>query len=131
MRMGLAARCRIMGRTISGLMSMKKHFLMLVMYLFAVTALAFAQQASSQQSLGDVARSNRAKKHPSSSSVKLDDDTVTRTATPSTSSEPDTAKKADEKAPEAKEADAKAAPKDTADAQKQKNEELKKQIEAQ
>ncbi len=105
---------------------MKKIFLMLVMCLFAAAAVA-------QQSLGDVARANRAKKHTSSSETKLDDDTMPRSSTPS-ASEPDTDKKADDKDADgkdkaAKEIDAKDAPKkDTVDARKQKNEELKKQI---
>lgn len=109
---------------------MKKIFLMLVMCLFAAAAVA-------QQSLGDVARANRAKKHTSSSETKLDDDTMPRSSTPSTSSEPDADKKADDKDAKdadgkdtvAKDGDAKDAPKkDTVDARKQKNEELKKQI---
>ena len=111
---------------------MKKIFLMLVMCLFAAAAIA-------QQSLGDVARANRAKKHTSSSETRLDDDTMPRSSTPSNYSDSDTDKKADDKDADAKDADgkgtapkaidAKDAPKkDTADAQKQKNEELKKQI---
>jgi|SRR5579862_823146 len=112
---------------------MKKIFLMLVMCLFAAAAVA-------QQSLGDVARANRAKKHTSSSETKLDDDTMPRSSTPSTYSDSDTDKKADDKDAKdakdadgkdtaAKEIDAKDAPKkDTADAHKQKNEELQKQI---
>src|SRR5437868_8405996 len=105
---------------------MKKLYLMLVMCVFAAV---FVQQASAQQSLGDVARANRAKKHTSSSAIKLDDDTMPRSSTPSTSSTPETAKKADDKSADAKDADAKeAAKKDAAAAQKQKNEDLKKQI---
>lgn len=108
---------------------MKKLFLMFVMCLFAAAAVA-------QQSLGDVARANRVNKHSSSSETKLSDDNMSRSA-PSSAYEPETDKKADDKDDkkaddkdaDAKEADAKAAPKkDTADAQKQKNEELKKQI---
>jgi len=53
---------------------MKKLFLMLVMCVFAVAL--FVQQSSAQQSLGDAARANRAKKHSSTSAVKLDDDTM-------------------------------------------------------
>jgi hypothetical protein len=121
---------------LNGGVFMKKYFLVLAMCLFAAAAVA-------QQSLGDVARANRAKKHSSSGEVKLDDDTMPRSA-PSTSYESDTDKKADDKKADdkkadgkdadakegdAKEADAKAAPKkDTADAQKQKNEQLTKQI---
>ena len=109
---------------------MKKIFLMLAMCLFAAAAVA-------QQSLGDVARANRAKKHTSSSENKLDDDTMPRSSTPSSYSESDTDKKADDKDAKdadgkdtaAKEVDAKDAPKkDTVDVRKQKNEELKKQI---
>jgi cell division protein FtsL len=126
---------------------MKKLFLLLAMCTFA--AAAFAQQSSSQQSLGDVARANRAKKHANSSETKLNDDNMARTATPSASAEPDAkaddkkaddkdadakdadAKDADGKAADSKEADAKDAKKDTgADAQRQKNEELQKQIDA-
>lgn len=101
---------------------MKTIYTMLVMCLF-VGAAAAAQD----QSLGDVARANRAKKHASASAIKLDDETVARTSSPSTSSEPDTAKKADEKAGEAKDADAaKARP-----AEGQKSDDIKKQIDAQ
>ena len=127
---------------------MKKLFLLSVMCLFA--AMTFAQQASAQQSLGDVARANRAKKHPNSSETKLDDDNMARTSTPSASAEPDAkaddkkaddkdadakdvdAKDTDGKTADSKDADAKDAKKDTAaDAQKQKSEELQKQIDAQ
>jgi hypothetical protein len=104
---------------------------MFVMCLFAAVAVA-------QQSLGDVARANRANKHSSSGETKLSDDNMSRSAPSSTyESEADKKtddkdkddKKTDDKDADAKEADAKAAPKkDTADAQKQKNEELKKQI---
>jgi hypothetical protein len=117
---------------------MKKLLLILVMCLFAAAAVG-------QQSLGDVARANRAKKQSNSSEVKLDDDTMPRSA-PSTAYESDADKKADDKKADdkkadgkdkdadakegdAKEADAKTAPKkDAADAQKQKNEQLNKQI---
>jgi hypothetical protein len=115
---------------------MKKLFLVLAMCLFAAAAVA-------QQSLGDVARANRAKKQSNSSEVKLDDDTMPRSA-PSTAYESDTDKKADDKKADdkkadgkeadakdgdAKEADAKTAPKkDGAETQKQKNEQLTKQI---
>jgi hypothetical protein len=115
---------------------MKKLFLILAMCLFAAAAVA-------QQSLGDVARANRAKKQSNSSEVKLDDDTMPRSA-PSTAYESDTDKKADDKKADdkkadgkeadakdgdAKEADAKTAPKkDGAETQKQKNEQLTKQI---
>lgn len=106
---------------------MKKFFLMVVM---CVSAAVFVQQSSAQQSsaepsLGDVARANRAKKHASSSAIKLDDDTMPRSSTPSTSNEPETAKKTDDKTTDA---DKEAAKKDAAAAQKQKNDDLKKQI---
>ena len=77
---------------------MKKLYVMMVMCACALTALG--QQASSQQTLGDVARANRAKKHSSSSAVKLDDDTMPRSSTPA--SEPETAAKADDKPEDAK-----------------------------
>src|SRR5690349_20507225 len=102
---------------------MKKCLLIFAMCVSG--AAVFAQQAVAQQSLGDVARANRAKKRTSSSTIKLDDDTVQRSSTPSTSSEPDTAKKTDDKSTDA---DKEAARKDAAAAQKQKNEDLKKQI---
>jgi len=102
---------------------MKKLFLILVTLMVCVfAAAAVAQQ---EQSLGDVARANRAKKHTSSSAIKLDDDTMPRSSTPSTSSEPETAKKTEDKSADA---DKEAAKKDAAAAQKQKNEDLKKQI---
>src|ERR1700727_694729 len=111
---------------------MKTIFLMLVMCLFAAAAIA-------QQSLGDVARANRANKHSSSSETKLNDDNMARTASPSTADDSDTDKKADDKKADDKDADGKdaaakegdakdSAKKDTADAQKQKGDELKKQI---
>jgi chromosome segregation ATPase len=109
---------------------MKTFLLMFVMCLFAATAVA-------QESLGDAARANRAKKHPSASSVKLDDDSIPRSSPPSASAEPDAAKKTDDKKtddknPDAKDADAKgASKKDAAAAQSQKNEELKKQMDEQ
>jgi len=102
---------------------MKKLFLILVTLMVCVfAAAAVAQQ---EQSLGDVARANRAKKHTSSSAIKLDDDSVQRSSTPSTSSEPETAKKTDDKSADA---DKEAARKDAAAAQKQKSEDIKKQI---
>ena len=102
---------------------MKKYLLIFAMCVSG--AAVFAQQAFAQQSLGDVARANRAKKHTSSSAIKLDDDTMPRSSTPSTSSEPETAKKTDDKSADA---DKEAAKKDAAAAKKQKNEDLKKQI---
>lgn len=106
---------------------MKKLFLMVVMCAFAAVFVqqSSAQQSSTEPSLGDVARANRAKKHTSSSAIKLDDDTMPRSSTPSTSSEPETAKKTDDKSTDA---DKEAAKKDAAAAQKQKNDDLKKQI---
>jgi hypothetical protein len=102
---------------------MKKLFLILVtLVMCGFAAVAVAQQ---EPSLGDVARANRAKKHTSSSAIKLDDDTMPRSSTPSTSSEPETAKKTDDKGTDA---DKEAAKKDAAAAQKQKNDDLKKQI---
>jgi DNA repair exonuclease SbcCD ATPase subunit len=109
---------------------MKRFSLMFAVCLLGATA--YAQQASSQQSLGDVARANRARKHASPSAVKLDDDTTPRNSTPSSSSESETAKKtSDDKAADAKDSDKEAPKKDAAEAQKQKNAELKKQIDAQ
>jgi len=99
---------------------MKKLFLMFAVCLFGAAAYA--------QSLGDVARANRAKKHASTSAVKLDDDSMPHSSAPSAGSEVEAARKADDKSADAKEADSKDAKKDTADAEKQKNEELKKQI---
>jgi hypothetical protein len=104
---------------------MKKLSLMFVVCLFA--AAAFVQQ-SFAQSLGDVARANRAKKHSSTSAVKLDDDSMPHNSVTSTGSEPETAKKGDDKSTDAKSTDAKDAKKDTADSQKQKNADLKKQV---
>jgi chromosome segregation ATPase len=114
---------------------MKKLFLMLVMCLFASAAFA--------QSLGDVARANRAKKHSNASETKLDDDSMPHSISLS-SSEPDAAKKddkktddkdadakdkdADTKSADAKDGDAKDAKKDAVDAKKQKSDDLQKQI---
>jgi chromosome segregation ATPase len=111
---------------------MKKLCLVFAICLFAAAAFA-------QDSLGDVARANRAKKHSSGNTVKLDDDSMPH-STP-VSGGADSAKKTDEtkaddkktdeKSTDAKDADAKdAAKKDPAEAQKAKNEELKKQIDA-
>jgi len=105
---------------------MKKLFLFVVMSLFAVAAVA-------QQSLGDVARANRAKKH-ASATTKLDDDSFARSTAPAAepAAKPDTdAKKTDDKTTDGKDADAKDAKKDAAEAQKQKNDQLKGQIDAQ
>ena len=82
------------------------------------------------QSLGDMARANRAKKHASSSTVKLDDDSMPHSSAPSAGSEAEAARKPDDKSAEAKDADQKDAKKDSAEAQKQKNDELQKQIES-
>ena len=64
---------------------MKKLCLVFAICLF--TAAAFAQQ-----SLGDVARANRAKKHSNTNTVKLDDDSMPH----STGASLDNAKKTDE-----------------------------------
>ena len=104
---------------------MKTIYLMLVMCLFV------AAGAAQDQSRGDVARANRAKKHTSASAIKLDDESVARTAT-NTSSDADTAKKVDDKKTDDKTADAKDADKASpADAQKKKDDDIKKQIDAQ
>ena len=95
---------------------MKKLLLIFAVCLFGVAAFA-------QQSLGDVARSNRAKKHANSSTVKLDDDSMPHSSASSAGSEAEAARKADDKSADAKDADPNAK-KDAADAQKQKNEEL-------
>ena len=105
---------------------MKKLFLMCAVCLLG--AAAYSQLSFAQQSLGDVARANRAKKHASTSAVKLDDDSMPHSSAPSAGSEAEAARKADDKSADAKEADSKDAKKDTADAEKQKAEELKKQI---
>jgi predicted RNase H-like nuclease (RuvC/YqgF family) len=110
---------------------MKKLCLVFAICLF--TAAAFAQE-----SLGDVARANRAKKHSNTNTVKLDDDSMPHStgASLDTAKKTDEAsadnKKTDEKSPDAKETNAKdAAKKDPAEEQKLKNEELKKQIDTQ
>src|ERR1041384_2442377 len=102
---------------------MKKLFLLAVMSLFAAAAVA-------QQSLGDVARANRAKKH-AAANTKLDDDTFARSNAPAAEpAKPDTdAKKSDDKSAD-KDSSGKDAKKDSADAQKQ-NDKLKGQIDAQ
>src|ERR1041385_640361 len=65
--------CRIIGKErFKGNVFMKNFLLIFAVCLFGAGALA--QQAFAQQSLGDVARANRAKKHTNSSTVKLDDD---------------------------------------------------------
>ena len=96
---------------------MKKLLLIFAVCLFGAAAYA-------QQSLGDVARANRAKKHASSSTVKLDDDSMPHSSAPSAGSEAEAARKADDKSADAKDADQKDAKKDAADAQKQKTDEL-------
>jgi chromosome segregation ATPase len=115
--------CRIIGKNDSRvIIFMRKILLIFAVCLFGATVYA--------QSLGDVARANRAKKHASSSTVKLDDDSMPHSSAPSAGSEADAARKSDDKSAEAKEADQKDAKKDSADAQKQKNDDLKKQIES-
>ncbi|HZD93674.1 MAG TPA: hypothetical protein VE133_05425 [Candidatus Sulfotelmatobacter sp.] len=92
---------------------MKKLSLLIVLSLFAGAAVA-------QQSLGDVARKNRAKKHDSAT-TKLDDDSFARNPSPST--EPAAkAENKDEAARDAKKTSAPAQP---------KGDDLKKQIESQ
>jgi hypothetical protein len=129
---GIEDSCRIIRRTIFRVDAfMKKICLMFVMCLFAAAAIA-------QQSLGDVARANRSKKHTTSSEVKLDDDNMPRSSTPSAAGPDADKKKTDDKKADGKDADAKegdtaaASKKDTAkdaaEAQKQKNGELTKQI---
>ena len=119
----LSWSCRIIGKYDPRVMFMKKLLLMFVVCLFGAGAYA-------QQSLGDVARANRAKKHTSSSTVKLDDDSMPHSSAPSAGSEAEAAKKSDDKSADAKDADQKDAKKDAAgDAQKQKDE-LQKQIDS-
>ncbi|HEY1939609.1 MAG TPA: hypothetical protein VGJ33_16885 [Candidatus Angelobacter sp.] len=105
---------------------MKKFCLVFAICLFAAAAFA-------QESLGDVARANRAKKHTNTNTVKLDDDSMphsTGASLDATTKADD--KNTDEKSPDAKDANTKdAAKKDPAEEQKLKNEELKKQIDAQ
>lgn len=113
----------------------KKLFLILAMCLFASAMFA--------QSLGDVARANRAKKHSNAGETKLDDDSMphsisTATSTPDSdkkddkkSDDKDAAAKdkdSDAKSADAKEGDAKDGKKDATDAKKQKSDELQKQI---
>jgi hypothetical protein len=118
----LSWSCRIIGKNDSRvIIFMKKFLLIFAVCLFGATVYA-------QQSLGDVARANRAKKHASSSTVKLDDDSMPHSSAPSAGSEADAARKSDDKSAESKDADQKDTKKDTADAQKQKNDELQKQI---
>ncbi|MCU1255790.1 MAG: hypothetical protein JWM83_2089 [Candidatus Angelobacter sp.] len=107
---------------------MKKLSLMVVLCLVGAATVV---QQSFAQSLGDVARANRAKKHASASAVKLDDDSMPHSSAPSAGSEAEAAKKTDDRSAGAKETDSKDAKKDTADAQKQKNDQLTKQIDAQ
>jgi hypothetical protein len=104
---------------------MKKSFLLAVMFLFAAAAVA-------QQSLGDAARANRAKKH-AAATTKLDDDSFARSAAPAAepAAKPDTeAKNSDDKSAD-KDSPAKETKKDSAEAQKQQNDKLKGQIDAQ
>src|SRR5215467_14061635 len=97
---------------------MKKFYLLAVMGLFAVVAIA------QQPALGDVARANKSKKH-GSATTKLDDDNFSRSSTPDMAPAPKT--DADDKQTADKPADAKDAKKDPAAAQKA-NDELTKKI---
>ena len=103
---------------------MKKLFLLALMSMFATAATA-------QQSLGDAARANRAKKH-ATANTNLDDDNFARTTAPSAEPAPkeDAASKDASKAEE-KSGESKDAKKDAAETQTQKNDKLKSQIEAQ
>src|SRR5579864_6131589 len=100
---------------------MKKFLLIFAVCLFGAAAYG-------QQSLGDVARANRAKKHANSSTVKLDDDSMPHSSAPSAGSEAAAARKYEYKSAHAKATDQTAAKKNKAHAQKQKNDEVKKQI---
>src|SRR4051794_7134991 len=99
---------------------MKKLLLFAVIFLFAAAAVA-------QQSLGDIARDQRAKKR-GTATTRLNDDNFTRSSTPSTSPAAAEPKKNDEKSGEAKDASAREGKKDLAEAQK-KTDNLKSQIE--
>src|ERR1051326_3075979 len=100
---------------------MKKLFLFTAMCVFAAAAVA-------QQSLGDVARKNRANKH-AAATTNLNDDNFARSNAPAAGSpaKADAASKDADKTEE-KSAEAKDAKKDTPAAQ---NDKLKGQIEAQ
>ena len=103
---------------------MKKLYLFAVLGLFAVAAMA------QQQTLGDVARANKTKKH-GSATTKLDDDNFARSSAPDSTPEAKTdadGKKTDDKSADAK--DTKDAKKDPADANKAKDD-LSKKIEEQ
>ena len=94
-------------------------------YLAFLAVMFFAVGACAQQSLGEIARKNRAKKKPAST-VRLDDDNMPRTLI--ANAEDDTPKDADKPAAAAdKEKDKKEA----ADAGKGKNDKLADQIKAQ
>src|SRR5260221_707090 len=91
---------------------MKKFFPLIVMCFFGASALA-------QQSLGDIAREERAKKRAGSPAVRLDDDTTPRKAGPEPSAPStttaaatppaDASAKSDSKAADAKSTDDKSA----------------------
>ncbi len=103
---------------------MKKIVLFAVMCLFATAAVA-------QQSLGDVARANRSKKH-ATATTNLDDDNFARSSAPAAepTAKADAAGKDASKA-EDKSAGSGDAKKEAADAQDKKNDQLKNQIETQ
>lgn len=94
-------------------------------YLAFLAVMFFAVCACAQQSLGEIARKNRAKKKPTSA-VRLDDDNMPRTLI--ANAEDDSAKDAEKSAAAAdKEKDKK----ETAEAGKAKNDKLADQIKAQ
>lgn len=93
-------------------------------YLPFFAVMLFAAGAWAQQTLGEIARQNRAKKKPAST-VRLDDDNMPRTLT--SNPEDDTKKDADKPATSDKEKDKKEA----AEADKAKNDKLADQIKAQ
>jgi hypothetical protein len=103
---------------------MKELVVLFAMYVFAVAAAA-------QQSLGEIARANRAQKSPIPATMQWNDDTMPRSSAPATSLKPEP-RKTDEEAPATREADAwEAAQINSDDARKLKLDELNKQIELQ
>jgi hypothetical protein len=102
---------------------MKKLFVFAVLCLFAAAAVA-------QQSLGDVARANRAKKH-APANTNLDDDNFARSSAPAEApaAKADAASKDAGKTDDKKD-DGKDSKKEAADAQSKKSEQLKSQIDS-